>query len=66
MYKSIINYTLMIIWVVFLVLKIGGVINWNWWIINSPMAIPILCLSFSIYFGCRDFKEFQFYEQNHY
>lgn len=30
----------MILFIVFLVLKLTGVINWSWWWVTSPLWIP--------------------------
>lgn len=39
--------------VAFIVLKLTNVINWSWWIVLSPMLIPIIiviaCLLFLFY-----------------
>ena len=31
----------MILFIVFLVLKLTGTINWSWWWVTSPLWIPI-------------------------
>jgi hypothetical protein len=31
----------MILFIVFLVLKLTGVINWSWWWVTSPLWIPL-------------------------
>lgn len=30
-----------VILIVFIVLKLTGVVNWNWWIVTLPITIPI-------------------------
>jgi hypothetical protein len=32
----------MILFIVFLVLKLTGVINWSWWWVTSPLWIPFV------------------------
>ena len=31
----------MVLFIVFLVLKLTGVINWSWWWVTSPLWLPI-------------------------
>jgi hypothetical protein len=31
----------MVLFIVFLVLKLTGVINWSWWWVTSPLWIPL-------------------------
>ena len=32
----------MVLFVVFLTLKLAGVIDWSWWWVTSPLWIPVL------------------------
>ena len=32
----------MVLFVIFLTLKLAGVIDWSWWWITSPLWIPVL------------------------
>ena len=32
----------LILFIVFLVLKLTGVINWSWWWVTSPLWIPLV------------------------
>ena len=41
-----------ILFVVFLVLKLTGLISWSWWWVTAPLWIPIcLCLVITIIFA---------------
>ena len=31
-----------VLFVVFLVLKLCGVINWSWWFVTAPLWLPII------------------------
>lgn len=72
MYKTQtrINGILIILWFVFLVLKLAKIIIFSWWLVWIPLIlVPVLCIVWTIYFGFKDFKAFdkiQFYEQNNY
>jgi hypothetical protein len=37
----------MILFIVFLVLKLCGVITWSWWWVTAPLWIPF-CLAFAV------------------
>jgi hypothetical protein len=37
-----IRTALSLLWVVFLVLKIAGVIDWSWWWVTSPLWLPVV------------------------
>jgi hypothetical protein len=40
---TILNASLeMVLFVIFLTLKLAGVIDWSWWWITSPLWIPVL------------------------
>jgi|694.fasta_scaffold106969_1 hypothetical protein len=40
---TILNASLeMVLFVIFLTLKLTGVIDWSWWWITSPLWIPVL------------------------
>ena len=40
---TILNSSLeMVLFVIFLTLKLTGVIDWSWWWITSPLWIPVL------------------------
>lgn len=36
------NFDLTVLFIVFLILKLVGVISWSWWWVFSPIWIPIL------------------------
>lgn len=69
MYKTQtrINGILIILWFVFLVLKIVGVTHFSWWWVWIPlMLVPVLCILWTVYFGLKEFRKFEFYEQQQY
>lgn len=53
--NGLFNYNLSIfdvIFIVFLILKIGKIVNWSWWIVFSPVLISIaLILLFVLVFA---------------
>lgn len=72
MYKTqrVINGTLIIVWIVFLVLKLVGVIKFSWILVWLPLIlVPVLCVFWTVWFACKEFKKmerFEYYEQNNY
>jgi hypothetical protein len=50
-----------VLFIIFLVLKLVGVINWSWWWVTAPLWIPlalvILSIPFMIIFWKRIYKE---------
>lgn len=53
--NGLFNYNLSIfdvVFIVFLILKIGKIVNWSWWIIFSPVLISVaLILLFVLVFA---------------
>lgn len=49
-YESSVGIVFMLTFVVFLILKLTGVINWSWWLITAPLWIPC-ALTFSLCFA---------------
>lgn len=43
------NFTLLITQIVFLTLKVSGVINWNWLFVMSPAILFLVIFGFVIY-----------------
>jgi hypothetical protein len=41
----------MILFIVFLILKLTGNINWSWWWVTSPLWIPYALIILVFFFG---------------
>lgn len=50
------KYVTWITFVVFLVLKLTGVIGWSWWWVTSPLWIPFVwAMAVALFCGLYDF-----------
>ena len=50
------NITLSLLLVLFVGLKLAGVISWSWWWVLSPIWMPLLLLGFILVLICVIYK----------
>ena len=50
------DITLSLLLVLFVGLKLAGVISWSWWLVLSPIWMPLLLLGFILVLICVIYK----------
>jgi hypothetical protein len=55
--KAEVSLQTSLLFLIFLVLKLTGIISWSWWWVTAPIWIPIilviLCVAFAVTFAGR-------------
>jgi uncharacterized membrane protein YhdT len=46
--------------VAFIVMKVAGVIDWSWWLVISPLYLPLLLLTLRVMISFIEWAEYRF------
>lgn len=46
--------------VAFIIMKVAGIIDWSWWLVVSPLYLPLLILTLRVVIAIIEWAEYHF------